>query len=95
MFERLNGDTRQAVVVVVHNNTRSLCHYYIGREHILLSLFNADNGATGQVLMSLGITIDGARQRTESMVGRSRHIQSRFVRFTASVKVALELSLGE
>ena len=61
MFERFTVDAR-AVVVAAQEEARRLGHDYIGTEHVLLALLDAEDG-TG-VLAGLGLD----RQRAEEQI---------------------------
>ena len=48
---------------------RALNHAYIGTEHLLLGLIRERNGVSGEVLHSMGVTLDQARGATQSLMG--------------------------
>jgi ATP-dependent Clp protease ATP-binding subunit ClpC len=62
MFEKFTDRARQ-VVVLAQEEARLLAHNYIGTEHVLLALLDAEDG-TG-VLAGLGLD----RQRAEAQIG--------------------------
>ena len=46
---------------------RNLNHGYIGTEHILLGLLRVTEGIADQVLVNLGVNIEGARMEIEKL----------------------------
>ena len=93
MFERFTDKARR-VVVLTHHEARLLNHNYIGTEHILLGLIHEGEGVAAEVLESLGISLEKARQQVEEMIGAGQSPPLSFP-FTPRAKKALELSLGE
>jgi hypothetical protein len=94
MFERFTDRSRR-VVVLAQEEARRLDHNYIGTEHILLGLIREGDGVAAQVLESLGISLDAARQQVEGFVGRGQVAPSGHIPFTPRAKRVLELSLRE
>jgi ATP-dependent Clp protease ATP-binding subunit ClpC len=48
---------------------RDLNHSYVGTEHLLLGLLREEKGVAAQVLESLGVTLEGAREQTLKLLG--------------------------
>ncbi|MDX1675882.1 MAG: Clp protease N-terminal domain-containing protein, partial [Longimicrobiales bacterium] len=48
---------------------RELNHSYVGTEHLLLGLLREEKGIAAQVLNSLGLTLDDARNETLKLLG--------------------------
>jgi len=48
---------------------RSLNHNYVGTEHILLGLLRESEGIAAQVLLSLGLKLEGVRQEVLNLLG--------------------------
>ncbi|MHC4295387.1 MAG: Clp protease N-terminal domain-containing protein, partial [Planctomycetota bacterium] len=48
---------------------RELSHSYVGTEHLLLGLLREEKGVAAQVLESLGVTLEGAREQTLKLLG--------------------------
>ncbi len=94
MFERFTDRARR-VVVLAQEEARMLDHNYIGTEHILLGIVHLGEGAAAKALDSLGISLDGARQQVEEIIGRGKHAPSGHIPFTPRAKKVLELSLRE
>jgi beta-lactamase regulating signal transducer with metallopeptidase domain len=44
-------------------------HDYVGAEHVLLGLLREKDGVAAQILMKLGLTIDGVRREVSKVVG--------------------------
>jgi ATP-dependent Clp protease ATP-binding subunit ClpC len=49
---------------------RLMQHSYVGTEHLLLGLIAEEKGPAAQVLASLGVTLDRARQETTGLLGK-------------------------
>jgi ATP-dependent Clp protease ATP-binding subunit ClpC len=48
---------------------REMSHSYVGTEHLLLGLLREEKGVAAQVLESLGITLEQAREQTLKLLG--------------------------
>jgi ATP-dependent Clp protease ATP-binding subunit ClpC len=48
---------------------RDLNHSYVGTEHLLLGLLREEKGVAAQVLESVGVTLDQAREQTLKLLG--------------------------
>jgi ATP-dependent Clp protease ATP-binding subunit ClpC len=48
---------------------RELSHSYVGTEHLLLGLLREEKGVAAQVLESLGVNLDAAREQTLKLLG--------------------------
>jgi ATP-dependent Clp protease ATP-binding subunit ClpC len=94
MFERFTDQARR-VVVQAQEEARMLGHNYIGTEHILLGLLSEHEGPAAQVLGSLGINQDTAREQVVEIAGAGTGQLSGHVPFTPRTKKVLELSLRE
>jgi ATP-dependent Clp protease ATP-binding subunit ClpC len=94
MFERFTDRARR-VVVLAQEEARILGHDYVGTEHLLLGLVHEGHGVAAKALESLGISLDGVRQRVEESVGRGQQAPSGHIPFTAQAKDVLRLSLEE
>lgn len=93
MFERFTERARK-VVVQGQNEAARLRHNRIGTEHLLLGLLLEEDGVAAQSLFAVGVTLDGAREQVESMVGFGEE-HSGQAPFTARAKKVLEHSLEE
>ncbi len=65
------GDDTQAVLEAAIEEARRMGHHYIGTEHILLGLVNANSGLAIDVLRSLGITAEQIRRQTRRILQES------------------------
>lgn len=54
---------------------RDLGHNYVGTEHVLLGLLREPDGIAGQVLQSLGMTVEKVRDSAKSLLGDSKVIE--------------------
>jgi ATP-dependent Clp protease ATP-binding subunit ClpA len=94
MFERFTEPSRR-VVVLAQEEARMLNHNYIGTEHILLGLIHEREGVAARAIVSLGLTLESARDQVRDMVGAGRQAPSGHIPFTPPAKTVLELSLRE
>lgn len=92
MFERFTDGARRSVVFA-QDEARRLDHNYIGTEHLLLALLREEEGVAAQALADVGLTLDIARVRVESVVGRGHAPIATPIPFTPHAKKALECSL--
>src|SRR5688572_13928235 len=72
-----------------------LNHSYIGTEHILLGLIHEGEGVAAKALQSLGISLEGAHQQVEEIIGHGENAPTAHLPFTPRAKKVLELSLRE
>ena len=91
MFERFTERARQ-VVVLAHEEARTLKHDYIGTEHVLLGLLREEEGLAARVLESLDITVDRVRAQVVLIVGPGEEVSSGQIPFTPRAKKVLELA---
>ena len=83
------------MIVLAHEEARSLNHGHIGTEHFLLGLMTEGGGVAERVLSGLGVGEDGVRDEVRKIVGRGRASSSGHLPFTDHAKKALEYGLGE
>jgi hypothetical protein len=93
MFERFTEQARQ-VVILAQEEARGLKHTHIDTEHILLGLLRVDRGLAGQVLGSLGVTLERAREQVLRIVKAGQEASTQ-IPFTTRAKKVLELALRE
>ena len=67
IFNRFARETRKCVEAAVEE-ARMLGHDSIGDEDLLLGILRADEGVAAEVLSSLGVTLEGARDKSEEML---------------------------
>jgi len=94
MFERFTEPSRR-VVVLAQEEARMLDHNYIGSEHILLGLIHEGEGVAARAIVSLGLTLEMAREQVRERVGVGKQAPSGHIPFTPPAKKVLELSLRE
>jgi ATP-dependent Clp protease ATP-binding subunit ClpC len=94
MFERFTEPSRR-VVVLAQEEARMLNHSYIGTEHILLGLIHEGEGVAARAIVSLGLTLEMARDQVRELVGAGQQAPSGHIPFTPPAKTVLELSLRE
>jgi len=94
MFEKFTDRARQ-VVVLSQNEARTLGHYSIDTEHILLGLLREGGGLAAQVLTSLGLSLEDARVRVEGIVGHGRSATPEPLPFAPAAYAVLQASNEE
>jgi ATP-dependent Clp protease ATP-binding subunit ClpC len=94
MFERFTDGARR-VVVQAQEESRLLRHSYIGTEHLLLGMLRPGSGLAHEVLESLEVRLEPAREQVAEITGRGRDVPSGHIPFTPRAKKVLELSLRE
>ena len=94
MFERFTPPSRR-VVVLAQEEARMLDHNYIGSEHILLGLIHEGEGIAARAIVSLGLTLEMAREQVRERVGMGKQAPTGHIPFTPPAKKVLELSLRE
>ena len=94
MFERFTERARK-VIVLAQDEAARMRHGYIGTEHLLLGLIREEEGVAAQALHACGVTIDGAREQVEAIVGYGGKETGSQAPFTQEAKDVLELSRGE
>jgi ATP-dependent Clp protease ATP-binding subunit ClpA len=94
MFERFTERSRR-VVVLAQEEARMLDHNYIGTEHILLGLIHEGEGVAARAIVSLGLTLEMAREQVRELVGAGKSTPTGHIPFTPPAKKVLELSLRE
>jgi hypothetical protein len=93
VFERFTDRARR-VVVLAQEQARLLNHNFIGTEHLLLGLLQAE-GVGAKVLESLDVSQDVVRRKVTETVGQGGDTPTGHVPFTPRAKKVLELSLRE
>ena len=63
----LGADTQQVLESAIEE-ARRMGHHYIGTEHLLLGLVNANNGLSVDVLKKLGVTTEQIRRQTRRVL---------------------------
>jgi ATP-dependent Clp protease ATP-binding subunit ClpC len=66
-FERFN-DGADRVLARAADEARTMGHWYVGTEHLLLGLVADDDGPAGRAFKELGVTLEGARAQVTTEV---------------------------
>jgi ATP-dependent Clp protease ATP-binding subunit ClpC len=66
MFTRFTDRSRRSVEAAFEE-ARALGHDSLGDDDLLLGILSADDGIAAEVLSSLGVTLEGAREESERM----------------------------
>ncbi|TCO56035.1 Clp protease N-terminal domain-containing protein [Actinocrispum wychmicini] len=93
-FEKFTVKARH-VVVMAQEEARLLKHSHIGTEHILLGLFDAQDGVAAKVLHQLGYDKETARLDVAAAVEPGTAELTGHIPFTPRAKKTLELALRE
>jgi ATP-dependent Clp protease ATP-binding subunit ClpA len=67
IFTRFNDRSRASVEAAIEE-ARMLGHDSVGDEDLLLGILRADDDIAAEVLTSLGVTLEGAREESEEML---------------------------
>jgi ATP-dependent Clp protease ATP-binding subunit ClpA len=70
---------------------RNLNHNYVGTEHLLLGLLREQEGVAAQVLMNLGLKLEGVREEVLNLLGPAEDVRRGPARKTALEKCAYRL----
>lgn len=89
------NDQFRRVVATAKQETQRFHHRYLGTEHILLGLLQADGTVAAEALDSLGISVGAVRDRIEELVGTGQEDPSGQIPFTSRAKTVLALSVRE
>ncbi len=81
--------------MLAQEEARLLNHSFIGTEHILLGLISEGEGVAAEALATLGISLEGVREKVEETIGMSGSAPTDPAPFTPRAKKVLELSLRE
>ncbi len=93
MFERFTERARRVISLAQEESGR-LRHDYVGAEHLLVGLIREGEGVAAQALTAAGVTVEGAREQVEAVVGYGEADTSQKP-FTSESKRVLESSLKE
>jgi len=94
VFERFTDRARR-VVVLAHEEARTLEHDRIGTEHILLGLIAEGHGVAATALGALGIGPQEVRSQVQEIIGQGQHAPASHIPLTPRAKKVLELSPRE
>jgi ATP-dependent Clp protease ATP-binding subunit ClpC len=94
LLERFTERARQ-VVVLAHEEARTLKHGQIGTEHLLLGLLREQDSVAAHVLGSFDITLERVRGEVVRIVGVGEEAGGGQLPLTAQAKRVLELGLQE
>ncbi len=94
MFERFTERARKVVVLAQEESAR-LRRNYIGTEHLLVGLIREGEGLAARALHACGVTLDGAREGVEGIVGYGEDDPGAQAPFTPRVSGVLQHALLE
>jgi ATP-dependent Clp protease ATP-binding subunit ClpA len=93
-FERFTERAKKVLSMAQEESVKA-DQSYIGTEHLLVGLLRERDGLAAKVLDTLGVSIDDARQRIESLLVRGQSVVAQQIIPTARVKKVIELSFEE
>ncbi|GAB2220537.1 hypothetical protein Droror1_Dr00008197 [Drosera rotundifolia] len=94
MFKKFT-DKAIKVVLLAQEESRRLCHNYLGTEQILLGIIGEGTGVGAKVLKPIGINMKDARIEVQKIIGRGNGFVDVEIPFTPRAKHVSELSLEE
>ena len=94
VFDRFTEGAKRALALS-QESAKELGHDYVGTEHLLLGLLQADDSLACRVLKEEGIKLDDAVKETERLVGRGDYQFTDSFGYTPRTKKIIELSLYE
>ena len=94
LFDRFTQRGRAAITQSAAE-ARRLNHPSVGPEHIFLGMIGQAEGVAGWVLAELGVTLDVAREKVESLAGRGERTVRGEIPFSPEGKRVLTLALDE
>jgi len=94
LFDRFTRRGRMAITQSAEE-ARRLNKPSVGPEHIFLGMIGQAEGVAGWVLAELGVTLDAAREKVESLAGRGERPVRGEIPFSPEGKRVLTLALDE
>lgn len=88
-------DRARRVMELTYEEAERLNHNYIGTEHQLLALLRVQDGVAARVLMSLGVTLDRARESVRLIIGRGNGLVTGKPELTPRAKTVMRLAVDE
>jgi ATP-dependent Clp protease ATP-binding subunit ClpC len=84
-----------SIIVFAQEETRRLGFNSVGTEHILIGLIRCRSGIAPGVLSDLGVTVEAARAKVESITGRGSGFATKEMPFTPRARLVLQLAWEE
>ncbi len=94
MFGRFT-ERAQKVILLAQEEAQKLRHNYVGTEHLLLGLIGEGEGIAAKVLMNMGISLEGIREKIIQIIGLGGEEGAQLLGFTPRTKRIFELSFAE
>ncbi|HEV7128293.1 MAG TPA: Clp protease N-terminal domain-containing protein [Ktedonobacterales bacterium] len=83
------------VMHLAHEEAQRFNHAYMGTEHLLLGMLREPRGVAAQVLASLGVELDAARDQVEAIVGRAENFMPGEFGPTPRARTVIQLAVEE
>ncbi|HET8845179.1 MAG TPA: Clp protease N-terminal domain-containing protein [Ktedonobacteraceae bacterium] len=93
-LERFNERAKH-VLALAREEALSFFHHFIGTEHLLLGLLREQDALAFQVLDSLGVRLDRARELVEEKIGRGDQPAQGEIDYVPRVRKVLSLAMDE
>ena len=90
-YQRFTQGAQQALNYA-QENAKKLGQNYVGTEHLLLGLLQAEEGGAAQALKSQGVTVKAVQDLVERLVGRGNYVFTQAFDFTPRTKRVLQVS---
>ncbi len=90
-YQRFTQGAQQALNYA-QENAKKLGQNYVGTEHLLLGLLQAEEGGAAQALKSQGVTVKAVQDLIERIVGRGNYVFTQAFDFTPRTKRVIQVS---
>ncbi|HEX4206671.1 MAG TPA: Clp protease N-terminal domain-containing protein [Ktedonobacteraceae bacterium] len=94
-FDRFTRQARRVLSLAQEEAAVRFRHNFIGTEHLLLGLMRENEGCAAQVLSSLHVDIEQARDRLKSIVEKGKKPVIGSIGLTRRAKKVIELAVDE
>ena len=94
VFDRFTEGARKALALA-QESARELGHNYVGTEHLLLGLLQAEDTPASRALTQAGVEYDAVLRQTERLTGRGDYQFTDSFGYTPRTKKIIEMSLYE
>ena len=90
-YQRFTQGAQQALNYA-QENAKKMGQNYVGTEHLLLGLLQAEEGGAAQALKSQGVTVKAVQDLIERIVGRGNYVFTQAFDFTPRTKRVIQVS---
>lgn len=95
-FDRFTEQAK-GIIMAAEDEARSLCHGYVGTEHLLIAMIRDSENPAAKILIALGVTLEKAVRALEDIIGRGEQGRTPEgnLPFTPRLKHVLALAVEE